>query len=520
MATPAENLAASLEALKNLQDKGTVAIKTDMLSRTDRERLLNNGFIKEVFKGWYMSVPPNETAGDTTSWYSNYWEFTGQLLDDKYKDNWAVTPDQSILLLAGNRTIPSQLIVRSPDATNFETRLPHNTSLFHIKSDLPATAEITRLEGVNIFTIATAIIYASPTVFIHNPTDVRTVLLLVRDASELLSLLLDGGHSKVAGRISGAFRNIGQDRIADDISKTMEKVGYQVREADPFENKLNFQLSNRLRSPYENRIKLLWSQMREDIISHFPEAPGIPADKKTYLENVEKIYVTDAYHSLSIEKYKVTPQLIERVRQGTWDAKGNDEDKTQRDAMAAKGYWEAFKAVEATISRILDGENAGTVVDMEHGDWYRELFGPSVTAGLLKASDLAGYRNHQVYIGQSKHVPLNKEAIRDAMPALFEMLEKETEASVRAVLGHFIFVYIHPYMDGNGRMGRFIMNAMLASGGYPWTVIPVQQRTEYMQALEQASVKQNIEPFAKFLGNLVNQSLKGTPAATLSQSDI
>ncbi len=66
-----------------------------------------------------------------------------------------------------------------------------------------------------------------------------------------------------------------------------------------------------------------------------------------------------------------------------------------------------------------------------------------------------------------KTMPINKDAVRDAMPILFELLENEPDASVRAVLGHFIFVFIHPYMDGNGRMGRFLMNVMLASGGYP-----------------------------------------------------
>jgi len=66
-----------------------------------------------------------------------------------------------------------------------------------------------------------------------------------------------------------------------------------------------------------------------------------------------------------------------------------------------------------------------------------------------------------------------------------------------------LFVYIHPYMDGNGRMGRFLMNAMLASGGYPWTVIPVERRTEYMQVLEAASAEGRIRPFAEFLGGLV-----------------
>jgi Fic family protein len=94
-------------------------------------------------------------------------------------------------------------------------------------------------------------------------------------------------------------------------------------------------------------------------------------------------------------------------------------------------------------------------------------------------------------------------------------LQKEHEASVRAVLGHFIFVFIHPYMDGNGRMGRFLMNVMLASGGYPWTVIPVEERDVYMQALERASVNQDIEPFAQFLGHLVKEGLKGTPVAKI-----
>ena len=155
-------------------------------------------------------------------------------------------------------------------------------------------------------------------------------------------------------------------------------------------------------------------------------------------------------------------------------------------------------------------------LDADHGDWYRALFGPSVAVGILRPSDLAGYRNNQVYIGQSKHTPVNKDAVRDVMPLLFELLEKEDHAGVRAVLGHFIFVYTHPYMDGNGRMGRFLLNAMLASGGYPWTVIPVEERDRYMNALEKASVDLNIKPFAEFVGWLVEEGMKGTPVAKVA----
>mgnify|MGYP000468588162 CR=1 FL=1 len=70
-------------------------------------------------------------------------------------------------------------------------------------------------------------------------------------------------------------------------------------------------------------------------------------------------------------------------------------------------------------------------------------------------------------------------------------------------------------MDGNGRIARFLMNAMLASGGYPWTVIPVEQRDVYMAVLESASVQQNIEPFAKYLAELVRAGLEGKPVAKI-----
>lgn len=116
---------------------------------------------------------------------------------------------------------------------------------------------------------------------------------------------------------------------------------------------------------------------------------------------------------------------------------------------------------------------------------------------------MVGYRNAPVFIRDSQHIPPDETDARDGIYAYFDLLEQEPSAAVRVVLGHFLFVYIHPYLDGNGRMGRFFMNALLASGGYPWTIIPVDRRAEYMATLETASVKRDIRPFAEFVGNCV-----------------
>ena len=155
--------------------------------------------------------------------------------------------------------------------------------------------------------------------------------------------------------------------------------------------------------------------------------------------------------------------------------------------------------MKASIRAILSGEHAGQVVQRDHHVWYGELFAPSVALGILKKHELAGYRRSPIYIRNSQHTPLPGEALLDAMEALFDLIEAESEPAVRAVLGHHLFVFIHPYNDGNGRIGRFMLNALLASGGYPWTVVRMMSRTAYMAALEEASVRNNIRPFAEFI---------------------
>ena len=503
MAKPSKKLAASLEALRVLQEKGVVAIRSADLSRTHRERLSQNGFLEEVIKGWYVSSRPEEIAGESTAWYASFWRFCAAYLKHLKGKDWCLSPEQSLSLHAENWTVPRQLQVRAVKARNNITAFPHNTSVLEIRAAIPADKDIEVKDELRLFSLPAALIGCGPRYFIQQSTNARAALSIVRDASEVLEPLLEGGHSTIAGRLAGAFRNIGSDRIADEILNTMRTAGYDVREQNPFETPTPLILPVRAQSPYVNRLRIMWQDMRDEIIERFPKAPGLPEDTRAYLKRVEDAYVTDAYHSLSIEGYQVDRELIERVQSGVWNPKDDENDRQHRNALAARGYWQAYQVVRESIEKVLDGNDPGSVADDDHRTWYREMFAPSVAAGLLRPADLAGYRNGPVYLRSSMHVPPNQEAVRDAMPALFDLLREETEPSVRVVLGHYIFVYIHPYMDGNGRIGRFLMNVMLASGGYPWTVVPLEERDVYMAALEEVSVAQNIVPFTQLLARLV-----------------
>jgi hypothetical protein len=113
--------------------------------------------------------------------------------------------------------------------------LPHNTSILDIQSALPATPNLEQEDNLNVLALPASLVACSPSYFRNHPTDARAALSTISDASEILPRLLDGGHSLIAGRLAGGFRNIGRDRIATDILKTMKSADFDCREEDPFE---------------------------------------------------------------------------------------------------------------------------------------------------------------------------------------------------------------------------------------------------------------------------------------------
>jgi fido (protein-threonine AMPylation protein) len=510
MAAPNEKLAGSLDVLKALQAGGRRRVfRSDDLSRVHRERLVENGFLQEVMKGWLMSASPGARAGDSTPWYASFWEFCALYSAERFGDEWHLSAEESLWLHGEKTVIREQIVVCSPKGSNHLINLLYGTSIYDLKvPEMPAPRNLVMRDGLRLFSPAASLVGVGETFFARNPVESQVVLASLADASDLLRLLLDGGNSTKAGYLAGAFRRIARTELAEEIVRAMKRAGYDVRESDPFDAGLTLGRPRPGAVPIVGRLEMMWQATRDTVIKNFPKAPGLPKDSGTYLRNVDEIYQSDAYHSLSIEGYSVTPEIIDRVRQGNWNPDNDEADRRSRDALAARGYWQAFQVVKESVSKVLAGGNPGGLARAEHKEWYGELLQPCVTVGLLRASDLAGYRNNAVYLRTSCYAPPRWEAVRDAMPAFFDLLEKETEPSVRAVLGHWLFGYIHPYPDGNGRMARFLMNVMLASGGYPWTVIRMRDRKAYLAALDRASINVDLGPFTTLIAQRVRWVLE------------
>lgn len=492
-------LAGALERVNAVARQAVV--KSASIQRADRELLIERGYLQEVCKGWYFLSRPGYKPGDSTGWYATFWDFVSVYLEERLGTDYCLSAGSSIDLHTGGNLIPDQVIALTARGGTVVLKLPFKTSLvvYLDPRNLPREAVVVR--GVRAMPLAMALCRVQPAFFEKQPLSAEIALRAVKSVDDLVRCILESQSPTLAARVAGAYQFLGDADWAEQIVEAVKSAGIGVEPNNPF-SKPAPMLSGaiRLTSAYAGRAQGMFMNAREPVLEVFADVTPRPIKSpQAYLDGVEAVYEHDAYNSLSIEGYRVTPALIEKIRSGSWNPDGNPEDRQQVAAMAAKGYLEAFRMTKRSVQRVLQGEAAGHVFRQDYPGWYRALFSESVRTGLLQAYHLAGHRNAPVYIRASRHVPPPPEAVTDSISALLDLLESEPEPIVRAVLGHWLFGFIHPYMDGNGRMARFLMNLMMASGGYPWTIVRTTRRKEYLDALEAASADQNILPFAKFI---------------------
>ncbi len=239
MNTQNKNLAAALETLRKLQEKGLHAIHGTALPRVQREALLRAGFLKQVMRRWYIPSRPDAAEGDSTAWHASMREFVAGYAQERFGDRWHVNPELSLLLRSGERTVPQQIQIWASEGNNQTVSLLHGCSLFLYRaSTLLPSSQVRDCGGLRLAELADALVAASPTVFVQWPMAAHIALASLPDAAEVLRILLDGSHSAVAGRLAGAFRAAGRGALADEILGAMRAAGYAVNEVDPFQKSL------------------------------------------------------------------------------------------------------------------------------------------------------------------------------------------------------------------------------------------------------------------------------------------
>ncbi len=494
-----KRIANALEEARDVSDEGIISSKE--LAPRSREILTNAGFLERIVRGWYMLVSP-ESPGSSTAWFSMFWPFVRRYLTDRFGEKgYCLSPQSSLDIYTGETTIPGQVIVLTAKNSNTTVQLPYGLSLLLYVDRKAMPESFSILNGINLMPLPYSLVKAPPSYYQSKSQNIEIALSMVESLSDISRVLIETGSPASAERIAGAYAQTGKGSASKTVINDMKLAGYIVKPINPFGKFVPSIGSERFYSPYSPRIISMWNSFRNDVISIFPEHEISVSENNAdeILKNIRLKVNEDAYHSLSIEGYRISDDLINRVRSGEWNPESNDSDNNLRNALAAKGYSLAYDAVLKNVRDALNGGNPAAIFKESLSVWYRELFSPLIQSGILKPSDVVGYRRNRVYIKDAMHVPPPYEAVSSTMETLFELLQNEENGAVRAVLGHYFFVYIHPYMDGNGRLARFMMNLMFVSAGYPWTIIRATERAEYMRSLDLVATERDIKPFAGFV---------------------
>lgn len=116
------------------------------------------------------------------------------------------------------------------------------------------------------------------------------------------------------------------------------------------------------------------------------------------------------------------------------------------------------------------------------------------------------YRNVNIQIVGAAHQPPDHIKVYDRMKKLFnKMKESNLNDFDKGIYIHAQISKIHPFLDGNGRLARLILNYYLIKAGYIPITIPVAKRNEYFNNIEIFKIEKNIEPLTNFIVKLLNE---------------
>ncbi len=119
------------------------------------------------------------------------------------------------------------------------------------------------------------------------------------------------------------------------------------------------------------------------------------------------------------------------------------------------------------------------------------------------------YRDVQVYIRGRNWIPSKPQEVPKEMGTLLSWYtrnKKKLHPLIIATYFHVAFETIHPFVDGNGRTGRILMNFILHKNNYPMINIPTRIKFDYYEALKTATIKGNLRPFVELLIKILKES--------------
>jgi Fic family protein len=209
--------------------------------------------------------------------------------------------------------------------------------------------------------------------------------------------------------------------------------------------------------------------------------------------SVEALRVELTYHSNAIEGSTLSLRDTQLVLEGYAPSGG----KTMREIYEARNHDRALRMLERWAE-----ERPSPLADQDLLDVHAQVLADidPVNAGRSRSA--------RVLIKGTRFIPPGSQKFDDLIPRMLELATAQgVPPALQAAELHYNLVAIHPFSDGNGRTARLVMNHHLLRHGYPHAIIEVEERAEYLAALEEAN-EGRCQPFATFVLKSVEHSIQ------------
>jgi len=207
----------------------------------------------------------------------------------------------------------------------------------------------------------------------------------------------------------------------------------------------------------------------------------------------EKLFLDWTYNSKAIEGNTLTINETKVVLEGITVG-----GKTMREHLEVINHRDAISYVEDVMHK-----------EEPFSEWQIKNLHRLVLKG-IDDSYAGVYRDQQVFISEAVHTPPPPFKIQEEMDVLMSWYDGKAQSLHPIVLGamlHAIFVGIHPFIDGNGRTSRLLLNLELMKLGYPPIIIRVENRLAYYNALNKVHTTKDYADFIELVAKEVEASL-------------
>lgn len=244
----------------------------------------------------------------------------------------------------------------------------------------------------------------------------------------------------------------------------------------------------------KQRVGLLGTSLCNALAKKLSRLNSLRPLPKAALESLRKKFEVDmTYNSNAIEGNRLSLRETYFVLEKGMTIGG----KPVKDYIEATNHKEAI----ALLERIARGN--GQIKEIDILDLH------AIILDKIDPQNAGFYRHEQVYITGTKHIPPNWKDVPEKMRQVVDELNSRTKgcaAIESAARLHHLLVWIHPFVDGNGRLARLLTNLRLMRAGFPPVVLQKKIRRTYYSALEKGD-DDDLKPLAMLIARDVDTAL-------------